>query len=254
MLHTEHTRTEHNEMYLKSNCKPLDELLGGGIEKGTITEVYGEGGSGKTNMCLLFAKTCVQNGKKVIYIDTEGVSTIRMEQVFGEETARIMGEILLFKPYSLEEQAESLIKARNLVEKLDVGLVVIDTVTIFYRKDFNKDGNNKGKRNRHLLAKMMIEGLSLARRTNIPLLLANQVYTDIENNRFEPVGGHMINHNAKAIIELRKMPDGLRKAVVVKHRSIKSGSWTYFKITKEGLGEAGFNIPEMGAWSEDAYG
>ena len=241
-------------MYLKSNCKTLDELLGGGIEKGTITEFYGEGGSGKTNMCLQFAKTCVQEGKKVIYIDTEGVSTIRMEQVFGEETARITGEILLFKPYSLEEQAESLTKARNLVEKLDVGLVVIDTVTVFYRKHFNKDGNKKGKRNRHLLAKMMIEGLSLARRTNIPLVLANQVYTDIENHRFEPVGGHIINHNAKAIVELQKMADGLRKAVVVKHRSIKSGSWAYFRITNEGLGEAGFSIPEMGAWSENAYG
>lgn len=228
----------HNHMYLKSNCKPLDDLLGGGIEKGTITEFFGEGGSGKTNICLQFVKTCVLQGKKVIYIDTEGVSTIRMKQVFGEDTARITGEMLLFKPYSLEEQAEGLKKAKNLVEKLDVGLVVIDTVTIFYRKGISKGGGKKGKRNRQYLAMMMIDGLSLARRTNIPLLLTNQVYTDIENNRFEPVGGHIINHNAKAIVELQKLPDGLRKAIIVKHRSIKSGSWAYFRILEEGLGEA----------------
>ncbi len=239
-------------MYLKSNCRPLDALLGGGIEKGTITEFFGAGGSGKTNICLMFAKQCVLEGKKVIYIDTEGVSPIRMKQVFGEEVERITGDILMFKPYSLEEQVDSLIKVKNLVKNLNVGLVVIDTVTIFYRKYVSPQEESR-KMRYHYLARMMIDGLSLARRTNVPLLLANQVYTDVEKNKIEPVGGHIINHNAKAIIELQKLPEGLRKVIVVKHRSIKSGSFAYFRIVEDGLAETEFDTMDLDARQDYVY-
>ncbi len=240
-------------MYIKSNCKSLDMLLGGGIERGTITEFYGEGGAGKTNICLQYAGQCVKEGKKVIFIDTEGLSTVRMEQVYGDELDRITGEMLIFKPYSLVEQLDSLRKAKRLVENLNIGLVVIDTISVFYRKYFSEDAET-GKRGWNLLAQMMIEGLSLARKKNIPLLLTNQVYTDIERKRFEPVGGHIINHNAKAIIEVLKLADGLRKAVVVKHRSIKSRSHAYFRIVGDGLAEADMDLPGMGPWAESAYG
>ena len=99
----------------------------------------------------------------------------------------------------------------------------------------------------------MIDGLSLARKTNVPLLLANQVYTDIENNRFEPVGGHIINHNAKAIIELQKLPEGLRKIIVVKHRSIRSGSFAYFRIVEDGLAETEFDTMDLDARQDYVY-
>jgi len=244
---------ENKVMYLKSNCRSLDVLLGGGVEKGTITELFGEGGAGKTNLCLLFAKQCVLEGKKVIYVDTEGVSSIRMSQIFGENTEKITNEILFFKPFSLEEQSESLKKVKNLVKNLDIGLVIIDTMTVFYRKYFNGD-KRRGKRGRNLLAEMMIDGLSLSRKSNIPLILTNQVYTDVENHKFEPVGGHVINHNAKAIVEIQKLPDGLRKAIVIKHRSIKSGSCAYFRIVEEGLAETDLDIPDVNSWAPNPCG
>lgn len=37
---------------IKTTCNPIDNLLNGGIEIGTITQIYGESGSGKTNLCL----------------------------------------------------------------------------------------------------------------------------------------------------------------------------------------------------------
>ncbi|MCK5723178.1 MAG: PhoH family protein, partial [Gammaproteobacteria bacterium] len=59
---------------MPSGCQPLDELLGGGFETGVVTQIFGEAGSGKTNICIQLAVECVKRGKKVIFIDTESVS------------------------------------------------------------------------------------------------------------------------------------------------------------------------------------
>ena len=66
-----------------TGCKPLDDLLGGGFERGTITELFGEGGSGKSNIVLVLAAGVARAGKKAIIIDTEGISLERLFQVCG---------------------------------------------------------------------------------------------------------------------------------------------------------------------------
>jgi len=63
------------------NCNPLDRLLGGGVEEGTITEIYGEAGSGKTNFCLQATRECIASGEKVAYIDADGISIERLRQL-----------------------------------------------------------------------------------------------------------------------------------------------------------------------------
>jgi RecA/RadA recombinase len=59
---------------LSSGCEGLDLLLGGGFEPGIITQIYGEAGTGKTNIILQLAVGAVSRGFKVIFIDTEGFS------------------------------------------------------------------------------------------------------------------------------------------------------------------------------------
>ena len=76
-----------------STNSPLDELLDGGIEKRTITQVYGPPGVGKTNVCLNIAINVAKKGKKVVYIDPEGgisVDTIRQ----GKYLVRILIPLL----------------------------------------------------------------------------------------------------------------------------------------------------------------
>jgi hypothetical protein len=45
-------------LHLTSGCKALDELLGGGIETGSITEAFGEFRTGKTQLCHTLCVTC----------------------------------------------------------------------------------------------------------------------------------------------------------------------------------------------------
>ena len=69
---------------LPTGCPSLDELLGGGVEAGALTLVYGEPGSGKTSLALqLSREVLASGGKSVLFIDTEGLSAERLEQVCG---------------------------------------------------------------------------------------------------------------------------------------------------------------------------
>ena len=77
---------------LKSKCKPIDDLLNGGIEYGIVTMIYGESGVGKTNFCLQISKECA-NEKKVIYVDSEGVSLERLHQISGDKYKKIVDNI-----------------------------------------------------------------------------------------------------------------------------------------------------------------
>src|SRR5690242_18074790 len=67
---------------LATGCAPLDGLLDGGLEADAITLVFGEGGSGKTNLALQSARQAAVAGKRIGYVDTEGVSSVRLRQVF----------------------------------------------------------------------------------------------------------------------------------------------------------------------------
>jgi DNA repair protein RadB len=68
--------------YLATGCSSLDALLDGGLERDAITLVFGEGGSGKTNLALQCARAAASRGLRIAYVDTEGVSSVRLRQVF----------------------------------------------------------------------------------------------------------------------------------------------------------------------------
>jgi len=96
---------------LPVGCQSLDLLLGGGFESGIITELYGESGSGKSNIVLQLAVAAVARGFRVIFIDTEGFSAERFKQIAGPGAADIAAKIMIFEPMSLEQQAMAIREA-----------------------------------------------------------------------------------------------------------------------------------------------
>ena len=70
---------------LTTGSADLDKILGGGMETGSMTELFGEFRTGKTQLCHTLAVTCQlpmdQGGGegKALYIDTEG--TFRPERL-----------------------------------------------------------------------------------------------------------------------------------------------------------------------------
>ena len=216
---------------LPSGCQSLDLLLGGGFESGIITQLYGESGTGKSNIVMQLAVQAVARSLRVIFIDTEGFSAERFKQIAGPGAEEMAAKIMIFEPMSLEQQAIAIREASKIAGR-DLGLVILDSATSLYRVLLEAEDNRSIRRT---LTVQLSELQEIARRHRIPIVITNQVYTDIENNTLRPLGGTGIEHICKAIIFLEKKGEGLRRARLMKHRSSPEGVVANFRLTARGL-------------------
>lgn len=208
-------------------CASIDNLLGGGIENGSVTMLYGEAGTGKTNICLQMAYNVAKTGKKVAYIDTEGLSAERIGQIFTDD--QYTKDILVFSAHNFDEQGYGITQAARQAESDAVSLIIVDSMTMFYR--LRSDDSSV----RNELIRQMEILLNTARKSDVAVLITSQVYTNIGTGTFEFLGGHAIQHNAKTIVRLEKRANGKRAAVIVKHRSLPEGRSALYKIVQTGI-------------------
>ena len=205
------------------------------MEPGCLTLLYGEAGSGKTNVCLQVARNVAREEQRVIYIDTEGVSLERLRQMCGDDFEKVVPRILFSEPYSNEEQEKLIGQAVKMVDAaMDIGLIIVDSVTMHYRLTLRDDNPEE----RRSLARQIARLLRVSRKSELPVILTSQVYTDIERGTIEPLGGHMLAHNCKTLVRLEKVGPALRRAVRVKHRHLAEGESVKFRLTERGVEDA----------------
>lgn len=216
-------------MSLPTGCAPLDELLQGGLEEDAITLVFGEGGSGKTNLGLQCARAATARGQRVAFVDTEGVSARRLEQVFSADEAASPGRVLFYNPYTIGEQ-EQMVRKTTLLQ--DLGLIVVDSINMHYR--LHIDGGDDAERvaSRSLFAQLH-HLTGHARRAGVPVLVTGQVYGG--EDATQPFARRVMEHLVKALLRFEKRPDGTRRATILKHRSLPEGRQAAFRIGATGL-------------------
>jgi DNA repair protein RadB len=211
----------------------LDELLDGGLEADAITLVFGEGGSGKTNLALQCAREAARAGRRVAYVDTEGVSAVRLRQVFDGLEGDLAGRLLFFTPYSIDEQERMV---QNAIRVPDLGLIVVDSINMHYRLHIDA-GDDMEKEAARSLYKQLHILTGFARQNRVPVLVTGQVYGG--EDATQPFARRVMEHLVKALVRFEKRPDGSRRATVIKHRSIEEGRSATFRIGPRGLeGEA----------------
>ncbi len=221
------------EPRLPTGIRGLDELLGGGIDTDGLTELYGEGGSGKTLICLHLAVRVALAGRWVIYIDTEGVSVARLEAISAGRLPEVLGRLLLSSPPDLAQQGTAVATACQLVRdgRRPIGLVVLDSATLHYRLTVAGENEDEGRQS---LAVQLADLLTTSIHAGVPVVFTNQVWRSVKDGTLEPLGGSFVNHAAKTILRLERLSGGRRRAVLVKHRSRAEGS-AEFRITATGL-------------------
>ena len=212
-------------------------MLGGGFEKGTITQIFGPPSSGKSNITLSLAVNVARNNKKVIYMDTEGgISIDRIRQISGPDFSNVANNIIVFEPTSFQEQNDMLRSIDVWLRKNhdDMDLIVVDSAVALYRVD-----DMKSSRLNKELGKQMGLLSKIARQYDIAVILTNQIYSAIDidgNSDIKAVGGTILQYWSKVIIQLERGDEiNQRIATLKRHRSIPEGKQALFSITSRGI-------------------
>ncbi len=236
---------------ISSGSFELNRFLGGGYEKNIITTLYGPGGSGKSNFCMMSAVSAAARGKKVIFIDTEGgFSSERFKQIYqGEKSDEVISNILLLNPTSFEEQEKSFETLLKFIKRQGIDLIIVDSIAMLYRLELadaiRSEDITKIQHVNRKLAGQLRSLNEIARKQGIPVIVTNQVYTqfteDIEEEKMEHevsmVGGDLLKYWSKCLIELQ-VSFGKRKVVLKKHRSLPVKEFP-FEIINTGIKKRG---------------
>ncbi|GAB7020120.1 DNA repair and recombination protein RadB [Halostagnicola bangensis] len=229
-----------NDEAILTGCPPVDELLGGGFERGTVTQLYGPPAAGKTNLALSSAVETGANGGTAVYIDTEGVSVDRFQQLLSarvgsgesDQTVEdVASRIVIEDALDFEEQEEAVRDAEEFAERAD--LIVLDSATGFYRLE--RTGDSDSGEALRSVTRQVTHLLSLARKYDLAVVLTNQVFADPDSDRTRALGGNTLEHWTGVVVRIERFRGGNRRATLEKHRSKAAGESAQFTITNSGL-------------------
>ncbi len=229
-----------NDEAILTGCPPVDELLGGGFERGTVTQLYGPPAAGKTNLALSSAVETGANGGTAVYIDTEGVSVDRFQQLLSARVGAdesnqtvedVASRIVIEDALDFEEQEEAVRDAEEFAERAD--LIVLDSATGFYRLE--RTGDSDGGEALRSVTRQVTHLLSLARKYDLAVVLTNQVFADPDSDRTRGLGGNTLEHWTGVVVRIERFRGGNRRATLEKHRSKAAGESGQFTITNSGL-------------------
>jgi RecA/RadA recombinase len=149
---------------ISTGSKALDALLGGGVRTGMVTDVYGEAGSGKSQLCFTLCANSAKNGSRAIFVDTSG--TFRPERIVEiAGSPGVLDRITFVRVLTTYDQ-------RSAVKEIaDIGpqLVVVDSVTSLFSAEYSGPA-------RHLAVMKHLHELALAAiNTDCAVVVTNMV-------------------------------------------------------------------------------
>ncbi|NIR86615.1 DNA repair and recombination protein RadA [Candidatus Bathyarchaeota archaeon] len=239
-------KMRQNVLRLTTGSKGMDELMGGGLETQTITEFYGEYGSGKSQLCH---QLCVNVqlppergglGGGTLYVDTENTfrteRIVQMAQHLGLDPEEVVKNIIYAEAYTSDHQMFLLENADEVVKENGIRLIIVDSLTSHFRSEYL--GREMLAERQQKLNKHMHKLIRLARAFNAVAVVTNQVMSKPDvffGNAVHPIGGHIVAHTSHTRVYLRKSARGrVRIARLVSSPYLPEGE-RVFKITGSGV-------------------
>lgn len=242
-----------NELYEKrqqvgkisSGSKTFDELLGGGFESQAIIELFGEYGSGKTQiahqLCVIVQLPKEKGGLDghAFYIDTE--NTFRPERIkqmaesYELDPEDVLSKIHVARAYNSSHQMLLVDKVKELSKDVPARLLVVDSLTAHFRAEYVGRGtlaDRQQKLNRH-----MHDILRWSDLNNGVVCVTNQVAAKPDaffGDPTRPIGGHIVGHTATFRVYLRKSKGPKRIARLIDSPHLPEGE-AVFSITEKGV-------------------
>jgi DNA repair protein RadA len=231
---------------LTTGSKALDGVLDGGLETQTITEFYGEYGSGKSQICH---PLCVNVqlppergglGGAALYVDTENTfrteRIVQMSRHLGLDPQEIVKNIIYAEAYTSDHQMFLLDNADEVIKENNVKLIIVDSLTAHFRSEYI--GREMLASRQQRLNKHMHKIIRLARAFNAAAVVTNQVMAKPDvffGDAVHPIGGHIVGHTSHTRVYLRRASHGpVRIGRLVSSPYLPEGE-EIFKVTENGI-------------------
>ncbi|ALC46252.1 spn-A [Drosophila busckii] len=235
---------------ISTGSKALDKLLGGGIETGSLTEIFGEFRCGKTQICHTLAVTCQlpisQNGGegKALYIDTEG--TFRPERLsaiaqrYNMQEAEVLDNVACARAHNTDQQMKLIQMAAGMMFESRYAVVIVDSAMALYRSEYIGRGELAARQNHLGLFLRMLQ--RLADEFGVAVVLTNQVTAQVDGAAMfaadtkKPIGGNIMAHASTTRLYLRKGKGDARICKIYDSPCLPE-SEAMFAILPEGIGD-----------------
>ncbi|KAI6193049.1 DNA repair protein RAD51-like protein [Aphelenchoides besseyi] len=201
-------------LQISTGSDEMDKMLGGGIETGCITEIFGEARSGKSQLCFTLAVMCQlplsMGGAegKCLWIDTEG--TFRPERlIFKLSTQTVLDNCAFARAFNTDHQLTLLTQAAAMMCESRYALIIVDSIMANYRSEFVGRGELCA-RQQHL-ARFLRSLIKLADEFGVAIVITNQVIAQVDgaaglfqSDPKKPAGGNILAHTSTTRLYLRK--------------------------------------------------
>lgn len=235
---------------ISTGSTAFDQLLQGGIESQSITEVFGEFRTGKTQLAHTLCVTAQlpkdMNGGngKVVFIDTEGTfrpqRIIAIAERFGVDPNAVLDNITYARAHTHEHQMTLLVGVAARMIEDHYALVIVDSSTALFRVDFM--GRGQLAERQQTLGKFLSSLRKLSEEFNVAVVITNQVVADpgagsmFMGDSKKPIGGHIMAHSSTTRLYLRKGRGEQRIAKVYDSPSLPEAD-ALFQLTDGGIAD-----------------
>lgn len=231
--------------HIKTGAEDLDDLLGGGVETQSITEVYGSNASGKTQLSVQLAINVQKDkedgglGRGCLFVDCERTFRPDRAKQIAEgsemDPEEALENIYVARAFSSDHQMLLVDEATDLIEDNDIGLIVVDSLTGNFRSEYA--GRGKLADRQQTLNKHLHRLQELADLHNIAILVTNQVMSNpgmMFGDPTTPIGGNIVGHQCTTRLYIRKSKKNKRIVRLVDSPSQPEGE-AVFQIVAEGI-------------------
>jgi DNA repair protein RadA len=234
----------------------FDRFLNGGFETQAITELVGEYGSGKSQIChtlCVAANQLVENSRhnddkhsatgNIIFIDSE--NTFRADRVHqiaeqrGLDPLPILEKIFHCTVYSSEHLESVVDDLDKSIEQYNAKIVIIDSIISLHRAEFSGRGTLADRQQR--LGKMLNKLRRYADIYNIAVVITNQVVSSPDDSHpgfdyTKAAGGNIMGHSTTYRIFLRKA--GKNRVATMEDSPSHAYQRVKFSISENGIQDA----------------
>ena len=228
--------------------KELDDLLGGGVETGSLIEFFGEFRTGKTQiahqLCVNVQLDREQGGLggTALYIDTEGTfrpeRIIQMSEGLDLDYKKVLKNICYGRAYNSDHQMLLVKEATNLIKEKNIKLIIVDSLIGHFRSEYVGRGtlaNRQQLINKHLHDLLRLCDIY----PDLAVMFTNQVSSKPDmfyGNPTVATGGNIVAHGSTIRVFLRKGKGEQRVAKIVDAPNLPEGE-AVFAIKECGISE-----------------